>query len=66
MNFLNLKIGCGAIKFPDGSLTKVIVVCQYAPAPNFRNQNVYEIGRPCSSCSSTCKDGALCVTATGT
>ena len=65
LNILNLKVGCGAIKFPERSLTKVIVVCQYTPHPNINSQNVFEIGDPCSGCTSDCIEFALCGTAEG-
>ncbi|KHJ91223.1 SCP-like protein [Oesophagostomum dentatum] len=53
------KIGCGIGKCG----TKTFVVCRYKPKGNIVGENVWKIGRPCSSCSSggCASGGYLCI-----
>ncbi|KHJ75279.1 SCP-like protein [Oesophagostomum dentatum] len=44
------KLGC-AVKHCSGM---TMVVCQYGPAGNMLNQEIYTKGAPCSGCSGSC------------
>jgi hypothetical protein len=41
------SVGCGVSKCPEGDKIKYIGVCQYWPAGNVGNQQIYDIGNHC-------------------
>ncbi|KHJ80357.1 SCP-like protein [Oesophagostomum dentatum] len=54
------KLGCAVMHCSDMTL----VVCQYGPAGNMLNQQIYTKGEPCADCTTTCsKDEGLCLAA---
>ena len=48
-------IGCGYTQYRDGRFNKGLYVCNYGPAGNYINENIYLIGQPCSQCPPTTK-----------
>uniref|UniRef100_A0A914Y906 SCP domain-containing protein n=1 Tax=Panagrolaimus superbus TaxID=310955 RepID=A0A914Y906_9BILA len=60
-------IGCGFRECPrsDGTIM-FFVVCNYRPSGNYLNQNIYQIGQPCSRNSScTTFPNSFCEISTG-
>ena len=57
------KVGCGWAECPQGGTVMHFVVCNYRPTGNYINQNIYQIGRPCSSCSQS--SSSQCTLSTG-
>ncbi|KIH55533.1 SCP-like protein [Ancylostoma duodenale] len=57
------KVGCAVAKCNSGKATHV--VCHYTPKEEAEGKLIYEMGEPCSRCSTygdfTCEEG-LCVT----
>ena len=49
------KIGCGYTSYKRGRFVKKFIVCNYGKAGNLLRAPMYQVGRPCSKCSSnTC------------
>ena len=44
------KVGCGLTEYKDGKWFAKLYTCDYAPAGNFINGQMYKIGKACSSC----------------
>lgn len=44
------KVGCGLTEYRDGKWFAKLYTCDYAPAGNFINGQMYHIGKPCSRC----------------
>ena len=44
------KVGCGLTEYLDGKWFAKLYTCNYAPAGNFINGEMYKIGKPCSKC----------------
>ncbi|KHJ96002.1 hypothetical protein OESDEN_04044, partial [Oesophagostomum dentatum] len=42
------KVGCAVVNCNSSTFT----VCRYSPAGNILNQQIYQVGKPCSMCSS--------------
>jgi len=60
------ELGCGMVYYKDGSWFTSLVVCNYAPAGNFRDSSIYQVGQACSKCPAgyLCEDG-LCYNPNG-
>lgn len=55
------QIGCGWSNWMQEGKWKRMLVCNYAPGGNMMGAPMYQIGDPCSACSSTCMpDVNLC------
>ncbi|XP_068217769.1 uncharacterized protein [Palaemon carinicauda] len=44
------KVGCGFTMFLEGGWWKKLYTCDYGPSGNILSYQMYERGRPCSSC----------------
>ena len=44
------KVGCGLTEYRDGKWFAKLYTCNYAPAGNFINGQMYKVGKPCTSC----------------
>jgi len=44
------KVGCGLTEYKDGKWFAKLYTCNYAPAGNFINGQMYKVGKPCTSC----------------
>ena len=44
------KVGCGLTEYREGKWFAKLYTCDYAPAGNFINGQMYKIGKSCSSC----------------
>jgi len=62
------KIGCGVTAFRSGRFNTRLYVCNYGQTGNILRQQVYKIGKACSSCSGSCSTEfpGLCTAAPST
>lgn len=44
------RVGCGITEYRDGKWFAKLYTCDYGPAGNFINGQMYKVGRACSSC----------------
>ncbi|KHJ98107.1 hypothetical protein OESDEN_01917 [Oesophagostomum dentatum] len=66
--YMNCKLAWGTTKYIGCGVqncdTQTIVVCNYSPTGNMRDQLIYDVGTPCSKCPSGTEcaaDEGLCI-----
>ena len=44
------KVGCGLTEYKDGKWFAKLYTCDYGPAGNYINGQIYKVGKACASC----------------